>query len=175
MWLALARELDDEFIGLAARPMRPGGFTLLCHCRLHSPNVEQALRRALRFLHLVLDEPRGELTVESGLARVELRESGPPHSAFAYRTYWIVLHGVICWFAGRRLPLRRIGFRCSEPDFCGDYRLTEVQEALGKGVPFPPRLGRPSEFAALARHIVENVMLNGEVIRLDGALRMPSR
>jgi AraC-like DNA-binding protein len=123
MWLALARELDDEFFGLAARPMRPGGFTLLCHCLLHSRNVEQALRRALRFLNLVLDEPRGELIVESGLARVELRESGPPRSAFAYRTYWIVLHGVICWFAGRRLPLRRIDFRCSEPDFCGDYRL----------------------------------------------------
>ncbi|WP_374627261.1 3-hydroxyacyl-CoA dehydrogenase [Pandoraea sp.] len=48
----------------------------------------------------------------------------------------------------------------------------EVQAALGASVPFPPRLGRPSEYAALVRHIVENVMLNGEVIRLDGALRM---
>jgi NAD(P)-dependent dehydrogenase (short-subunit alcohol dehydrogenase family) len=51
----------------------------------------------------------------------------------------------------------------------------ETQDALGKGVPFPPRLGRPPEFAALAQHIVENTMLNGEVIRLDGALRMPPR
>ncbi len=51
----------------------------------------------------------------------------------------------------------------------------EVQDALGKGVPFPPRLGRPAEYAALAQHIVENSMLNGEVIRLDGALRMPPR
>lgn len=48
----------------------------------------------------------------------------------------------------------------------------EVQEALGKMVPFPPRLGRPAEFAALAAHIVENAMLNGETIRLDGAIRM---
>jgi NAD(P)-dependent dehydrogenase (short-subunit alcohol dehydrogenase family) len=44
--------------------------------------------------------------------------------------------------------------------------------SLGQQVPFPPRLGRPDEFAALVRHIVENEMLNGEVIRLDGALRM---
>ncbi|QTL02977.1 3-hydroxyacyl-CoA dehydrogenase [Aquabacter sp. L1I39] len=51
----------------------------------------------------------------------------------------------------------------------------EVQDALGKSVPFPPRLGRPPEFAALVRHICENTMLNGEVIRLDGALRMPPR
>lgn len=51
----------------------------------------------------------------------------------------------------------------------------ETRTALGQAVPFPSRLGQPSEFAALAAHIVENQMLNGEVIRLDGALRMPPR
>ncbi|WP_062220636.1 SDR family NAD(P)-dependent oxidoreductase [Aureimonas sp. D3] len=51
----------------------------------------------------------------------------------------------------------------------------DVQEALGAAVPFPPRLGQPSEYAALVRHIVENPMLNGETIRLDGAIRMPPR
>jgi NAD(P)-dependent dehydrogenase (short-subunit alcohol dehydrogenase family) len=47
--------------------------------------------------------------------------------------------------------------------------------SLGQQVPFPSRLGRPDEYAALARHIIENEMLNGEVIRLDGALRMAPR
>ncbi len=47
--------------------------------------------------------------------------------------------------------------------------------SLGQQVPFPPRLGRPDEFAALAQHIIENQMLNGEVIRLDGALRMAAK
>jgi 3-hydroxyacyl-CoA dehydrogenase / 3-hydroxy-2-methylbutyryl-CoA dehydrogenase len=51
----------------------------------------------------------------------------------------------------------------------------ENRDALGRSIPFPSRLGRPAEFAALAAHIVENEMLNGEVIRLDGALRMPPR
>jgi NAD(P)-dependent dehydrogenase (short-subunit alcohol dehydrogenase family) len=51
----------------------------------------------------------------------------------------------------------------------------DVREALGKSVPFPSRLGHPSEYAALAQHIVENEMLNGESIRLDGALRMAAR
>jgi len=51
----------------------------------------------------------------------------------------------------------------------------EVQEALGKSVPFPARLGQPAEFAALVKHICENTMLNGETIRLDGALRMAPR
>lgn len=48
----------------------------------------------------------------------------------------------------------------------------EVQDALGRMVPFPPRLGRPAEYAKLVRAIVGNTMLNGEVIRLDGAIRM---
>ena len=48
----------------------------------------------------------------------------------------------------------------------------EVQDALGKMVPFPSRLGKPHEYAQLVRHIAENEMLNGEVIRLDGAIRM---
>jgi NAD(P)-dependent dehydrogenase (short-subunit alcohol dehydrogenase family) len=48
----------------------------------------------------------------------------------------------------------------------------EALRSLGQQVPFPPRLGRPSEFAALAKHIIENEMLNGETIRLDGAIRM---
>jgi len=48
----------------------------------------------------------------------------------------------------------------------------DVQASLGRMVPFPPRLGRPPEFAALVRAIVENPMLNGETIRLDGAIRM---
>ena len=47
--------------------------------------------------------------------------------------------------------------------------------SLGQQVPFPSRLGRPAEFGALARHVIENEMLNGEVIRLDGALRMAPR
>jgi len=48
----------------------------------------------------------------------------------------------------------------------------EVQESLGKMVPFPSRMGKPSEYASLVKHIAENTYLNGEVIRLDGAIRM---
>jgi NAD(P)-dependent dehydrogenase (short-subunit alcohol dehydrogenase family) len=51
----------------------------------------------------------------------------------------------------------------------------EARQALGAGIPFPSRLGRPEEFARIVREIVANPMLNGETIRLDGALRMPPR
>ena len=51
----------------------------------------------------------------------------------------------------------------------------DVQKSLGEAVPFPPRLGEPAEYAQLARQVVENAMLNGETIRLDGAIRLAPR
>jgi NAD(P)-dependent dehydrogenase (short-subunit alcohol dehydrogenase family) len=51
----------------------------------------------------------------------------------------------------------------------------EAQDSLGKQTPFPPRLGEPDEYAAMVAHILENTMLNGETIRLDGAIRMQAR
>ncbi len=83
---------------------------------------------------------------------------------------------------GMTLPiardLSRSGIRCCTiaPGIFGTPMLLgmpqDVQDSLGKQVPFPSRLGKPEEYAALARHIIENVMLNGETIRLDGAIRM---
>ncbi|MFC0217027.1 AraC family transcriptional regulator [Pseudochelatococcus lubricantis] len=124
LWLGIAAALQDEYFGFGARAMRPGSFTMIGRAVLDSPNLERALRRALRFLTLVIDEPRGELTVEKGLATITLRETSPARSAFAYRAYWIMLHGLACWLAGRRLPLRRVDFRGPEPVSGGaDYRL----------------------------------------------------
>jgi NAD(P)-dependent dehydrogenase (short-subunit alcohol dehydrogenase family) len=84
--------------------------------------------------------------------------------------------------AGMTLPIARelamFGIRvCSiAPGIFGTPMLAampqEVQDSLGKQVPFPPRLGRPEEFASLVQTIVENGYLNGETIRLDGAIRM---
>ena len=51
----------------------------------------------------------------------------------------------------------------------------EVRLSLGQQVPFPSRLGKPDEYAFLAKHIIENRMLNGEVIRLDGSIRMAAK
>ena len=56
-----------------------------------------------------------------------------------------------------------------------DAMPSEVQESLIEQVPFPRRLGRPEDYAALVQHVIENRLLNGEVIRLDGALRMAAR
>jgi AraC-like DNA-binding protein len=123
LWLAVSAAMEDEFFGLGGRPMRPGSFTLLCHAVLHAGTLEQALHRMLRFLKVTLEDPSGELKVEGGLARIVLTDQGAPRSAFAYRTFWILVHGVACWLVGRRLPLRRVDFVCGPPVYGADYRL----------------------------------------------------
>jgi NAD(P)-dependent dehydrogenase (short-subunit alcohol dehydrogenase family) len=87
--------------------------------------------------------------------------------------------------AGMTLPiareLARFGIRCMAiaPGIFMTPMLAnlkaEVQESLGKQIPFPPRLGKPEEFASLVQSIVEIPTLNGETIRLDGAIRMAPR
>ena len=86
---------------------------------------------------------------------------------------------------GLTLPVARefapLGIRCVTiaPGIFDTPLLAALPEAarlsLGQQVPFPSRLGRPDEYGALVRHVIENEMLNGEVIRLDGALRMAPR
>jgi len=122
LWLAISAEIDDEFFGLGGRPMHRGSFTLLCHCILHAKTLDQALQRALRFLNIVLEDPKGRIEVADGLAHVVLTDLTGARSAFAYRTYWILLHGIACWLIGRRIPLRMVDFRCDEPDHGADYR-----------------------------------------------------
>lgn len=123
LWLAMADEMQDEFFGLADRPMRPGSFALMGHAVLHAETLEQALQRALRFLRVVLDAPHGQLRVAKGKARIVLSDSGGPRSAFAYRTFWLILHGMACWLVGRRIPLQQVDFACASPDHRDDYRV----------------------------------------------------
>ncbi|WP_374292921.1 AraC family transcriptional regulator [Paenirhodobacter enshiensis] len=122
LWWLVAAAIQDEFFGLAKRPMRPGSFEMLCHAILHTDTLDHALRRALQFLNIVLDDPRGELRIRDGQAEIMLIDADRPRGAFAHRTYWVILMGVVCWLIGRRLPLRRLDFCCAAPLHRDDYR-----------------------------------------------------
>jgi NAD(P)-dependent dehydrogenase (short-subunit alcohol dehydrogenase family) len=78
--------------------------------------------------------------------------------------------------AARELASVGVRVMCIAPGIVGTPMLLglpqNVQDSLAKMVPFPPRLGRPDEFSSLVLHIIQNELLNGEVIRLDGAIRM---
>ncbi|MDD3352267.1 AraC family transcriptional regulator [Zoogloea sp.] len=124
LWHAIAQTMDDEFFGMDSHRMKAGSFTLLCHSVIHCDTLERALRRALRFFRLVLDDFEGVLLREGEMARVVLAERLPgPRRAFAYGTFLIILHGLACWLISRRIPLHHATFRCAEPDYSAEWRV----------------------------------------------------
>lgn len=129
LWHGIAQTLDDEFFGMDSHRMKAGSFTLLCHSLIHSDTLERALRRAMRFLRLILDDMAGELQCDDGIARIVLKdEQTQPKRAFAYGTYLLMLHGLACWLVGRRIPVLRADFRCLEPVYSGEWRILFSQE-----------------------------------------------
>lgn len=122
LWHRITALLGCEFFGMTAQPMKPGSFTLLCHAVLHAGTLGRALPRALRFMNVVLDGFSARLVIERGFARIEIHESGAPHRAFTYGTYWMIIHGLSCWLVGRRIPIVETTFRCAEPPFASAYR-----------------------------------------------------
>lgn len=123
LWLAVAHELDDEFFGLDCRPMKCGSFALLCHSMLHSRTLGSALRKILRGFALLLDDIRGELLVagERAFVRLHNRIEPAPARRFADETFLVMVHGLMCWLAGRRIPLLRADFVHPRPPHAAEY------------------------------------------------------
>ena len=137
VWLAVARELDDEFFGLDRRRMKVGTFAFLCQAVLHSPSLDLALRRLLRGFGLVLDDVHGELKVEGGRAVVRLtnRIADREQRRFADETFLIMVHGVACWLVGRRIPLIVAEFAHPRPAHVQEYGVMYCQ-ALAFDAPY---------------------------------------
>jgi AraC-like DNA-binding protein len=88
------------------------------------PSVAAGLTSGLGFLSLMLERMPAELVRQQSLAEIVLLEDDhDPRRAFTYFTYWMIVHGVACWLAGRRIPILAIELRCSQPDFCDDYQV----------------------------------------------------
>ncbi|HUD92937.1 AraC family transcriptional regulator [Sphingobium sp.] len=158
LWRAAATMMDDEFLGLGARPMPSGSFALLCHCVVHAGTLRRALPRALQFLNILLGDPSATLTVESGVASVTLTDAGTDTRPFAHRMYWIILHGLACWLVGRQIPISAIASKDPEPPETSPYR-----EFFGVAV----RYGQPCH--ALA---VDRAFLNLPIRRSAAALNL---
>ncbi|UUZ63150.1 AraC family transcriptional regulator ligand-binding domain-containing protein [Polaromonas sp. P1-6] len=124
-WLAVARELDDEFFGLDRSSMKVGSFALLCQAVLSCADLDRALKRMLRGFSVFLDEIGGELSLEAGKAvvRVTNRIDHPEDRRFADETLLIFVHGLMCWLGGRRVPLSKVTFTHARPPYAQEYRL----------------------------------------------------
>jgi AraC-like DNA-binding protein len=130
LWLAVARELDDEFFGLDRRRMKVGSFALICQAVLSCPDLERALKRMLRGFSLFLDDVAAELQLEGGAAvvRVDNRIADAADRRFADETLLILLHGLMCWLAGRRIPLTQVAFTHARPPYANEYALMYSDE-----------------------------------------------
>ncbi|MGH8385204.1 MAG: AraC family transcriptional regulator [Pseudomonas sp.] len=124
LWRLLARRGDDEFFGMDPRKLKSGSFEFLCRAAMNQPNVAAGLSNGLGFLSLILECMPAELVQQQSLAEIVLMEDDyAPRRAFTYFTYWMIVHGVACWLAGRRIPILAIELRCPQPDFCDDYQV----------------------------------------------------
>lgn len=121
VWLQMSYALQDELFGLGARPMRPGSTSLLGHAIRGAGTLDVALKRSLRFLRVVLDEPYGTVTIEGRHCVVTLHEDVPSSDAFKYRAFFIILHGFNCFAARERIPIKAVDFPCREPLAQNDY------------------------------------------------------
>ncbi|WP_323170791.1 AraC family transcriptional regulator, partial [Pseudomonas atacamensis] len=124
LWRLLARRGDDEFFGMDPRPLKSGSLAFLCRSAMAQPTLAAALDTGLTFLSLMLEKLPAQLAHQQSLAEIVLLEDdAEPRRAFTYFTYWMIVHGVACWLAGRRIPILAIELRCAEPDFTDDYRV----------------------------------------------------
>lgn len=125
LWLAVSKELDDEFFGLDGRRMKVGSFALLCHAAVGSADLDRALRLVLRGFGVFLDEVRGDLSLRESQAvvRIDNRIADPASRRFADETYLVMVHGLMCWLAGRRIPLLGASFGYPRPAHANEYAL----------------------------------------------------
>ncbi len=124
LWRLLARRMDDEFFGMDPRKLRAGSLAFMCRAAMAQPTLAQGLDVILGFLSLMLERLPAHLVRQQSLAEIVLHEpETDPNRAFTYFTYWMIVHGVACWLAGRRIPILAIELRCAAPDYCDDYRV----------------------------------------------------
>ncbi|SFO81810.1 AraC family transcriptional regulator [Pseudomonas borbori] len=123
LWLAVAGELDDEFLGHDSHGMPQGSFALICRGLIQADNLGQALRQCLSGLGLFLRDIRGSLSVRGDRAVINLhnRQPDPQARSVAEEIYLTVVLGLLCWLAGRRIPIDRSQFAHPRPEHGDDH------------------------------------------------------
>lgn len=124
LWRLLARRCNDEFFAMDPRGLRSGSLAFMCRASMAQPTLGEGLDTLLAFLALMLEDLQPSLVRQQSLAEIVINEPrDDPRRAFTYFTFWMIVHGVACWLAGRRIPILAVDLRCAEPPFCDDYRV----------------------------------------------------
>lgn len=154
LWLAVARELDDEFFGLDSRRMKVGSFALLCHALLDCATLEQALRAICHGFAMFLDDVQLGWSVQGGQAvvRIDNRIASASDRLFADEALLVMVHGLMCWLIGKRIEPGLAAFAAPKPAHAAEYTLMFSQrlrfDAAMTALHFDARL--------LASRVVQN-------------------
>jgi len=123
VWLAIAEATGDEFFCMNPRPMRTGSFAFLTRATLHCATLREAVHLALGFLSVMLDGMNGRLVEEDGVAYLTLSDGGAVQRCFTYFTYWLIVHGLMCFLVKQRIQILAIDVVTPPPDDFADYRV----------------------------------------------------
>jgi AraC-like DNA-binding protein len=136
LYNTVARHLDDEGFALFSAPLRGGTFEFLCRAAMGSRDLDEALRRAARFLRVVLADLAVEIHRGGGVARLEIVERrrlrarpDDPCRVFAFEWLLRLLHGLCCWLVARSLPLDAVHFPFPRPAHAADYALIYTEHS----------------------------------------------
>jgi hypothetical protein len=163
LWLAVARELDDEFFGLDHRPVKVGSFALLCQAVLSCADLDRAIKRMLRGFSLFLCDIKGELHLEGHEAVLRLTNEveDPEDRRFADETMLIFILGLMCWLAGRRISLNQVSFAHPRPEYAEEYRLMYCDDIVFGS----PQTTMRFEGRALSAPVVQNAATLQQFLR----------
>ncbi|MDR2308262.1 MAG: AraC family transcriptional regulator [Paucimonas sp.] len=135
LWLALIGELGDEFFQLDSHGMPLGSFALICRGLIQEPNLEKALRQCLGSFGLFLRDLQGSFSQRGGRAVISVRSqiADPLTRVYAEETYLVLVIGLLCWLAGRRIAIDRTELALARPAQEDDALLWGPDVRLGSG------------------------------------------
>ncbi|WDY55688.1 AraC family transcriptional regulator [Pseudomonas sp. PSKL.D1] len=135
LWLELIELLDDEFFHLDSHGMPLGSFALICRGLIQEPTLEKALRQCMGNFGLFLRDVRGSLAVRSGRAVISVQSgiTDPLTRVYAEETYLVLVIGLLCWLAGRRIAIDRTELALARPAQEDDLLLWGPDLRLGSG------------------------------------------
>jgi AraC-like DNA-binding protein len=121
LWRAVARLTDDEFFGMGSRPLRVGSLAFVWRAATAQPTVGAGIGLALDFLRLMLGDFSARPEHAFDTAVISLISEAPPARPFSCFTFWMIVYGLACWLAGRRLPILAVELRSAVPGDRADY------------------------------------------------------
>ena len=135
LWLELIELLDDEFFRLDSHGMPLGSFALICRGLIQEPNLEKALRQCMSSFALFLCDLRGSLSLRGGRAVISVQSTiaDPLTRVYAEETYLVLMIGLLCWLAGRRIAIDRTELAVARPAQDDDPLLWGPDLRLGSG------------------------------------------